>query len=59
MDLSPPPYRYVSRVYRNRPRDRLGIPILIYFTLGIGITFRVPARVHKPVPIPFPNLKKF
>ena len=37
-------------------RDRSGIPIPNYFTLGIGISFHVPTHVHKPVPIPFPNL---
>ena len=26
--------------------------------LGIGIPFRVPARVHKPAPIPFPIFLK-
>ena len=40
-------------MYVSDRRDRPEISIPIHFTFGIGIPFRVPARVHQPVPIPF------
>ena len=55
--ITPSVFEMVDFVFLDiLTRDRPGIPIPIHFTFGIGIPFRVPARVHKPDPIPFSNL---